>query len=276
MPSEYREFNRVKTYIEYNNLVKCNWDAISADKQKTPLIIQHGHAANHYFVKPIFDYFSQLGWPVLMFDWRGHGLSQKNLNGQYKLDLMVEDLHAVIHEFLEDQFGYKKVFLLGHSMGGFLAMKYTLKYPVDILKLLPVATTACVAANWLIKFGMRYMIRGYKKNYDAWFNTRKKKQALLGLEFFPQWTHPELMPDHAAVIELLEEMLSYDIRPYLKQIRCPTKVWVGTKDDLKNGAKFIARSIPNAQFEMMEGMEHNIPIHARNTLPPKIEQFLRE
>jgi len=275
MPSEYREVNGVKLYLEYNNLVKSTWKDIEHHSIKIPFIIQHGHAANHYFVKPIFDYFSALGWPVLMFDWRGHGLSQKNLSGQYKFDLLVEDLHAVIHDFLDKEFGYKKVFLLGHSMGGFIAMKYTLKYPEDILKLLPVATTGCIATNRILKFGIRYMIRGYKKNYDAWFITRKKKQAKLGLEYFPQWTHPELMPDHQAVIELLEEMIDYDIRPFLSRINCPVKVWVGTKDDLQRGAKTIVRLIPNAQIEIMKGMEHNIPIHARETLPQKIESFLR-
>jgi pimeloyl-ACP methyl ester carboxylesterase len=176
---------------------------------------------------------------------------------------------------LEKKFGYKKVHLLGHSMGGFLAMKYTLKYPEDVVKLLPVATSACIATNGLIKFGIRYVIKGYKKNYDKSFKTRKKKQAKLGLDYFPQWDRPELMPDPPAVIELFEEMLDYDIRALIPQIHCPVKVWVGTKDNLQGGSKNIARLIPNAQIEIMKGMEHNIPIHARDTLPQKIELFLK-
>lgn len=271
---EYITFNGVKTFIRYNHLTSVIGDEMQKDPKKIPFIIQHGHSANRFFVKPIFDYFEAKNLPVISFDWRGHGWTQKGLEGQYTLDNCVQDLRAVYEDFLVKRFGYQQFYLLGHSMGGFLALKYALKYPKSLNKLVLIATSACINTNPIVKLGMRFLINRYKNNYESWFYQKKKAHIKLGIEFFPQWNDPSLMPDPVAVYEFLKDMIHYDIRSQLPNIQIPTYIWVGGKDDLKRASLKISKLIPNAQFELMPGYVHNITIQARDTLPPKIEKFL--
>lgn len=274
MPDEKISINGIETYILYENLTSQRESTDKTDVNRVPFVVQHGHTANHNYVKPIFDYFADHGWPVVSFDWRGHGWSEKGLSGNYTMDDCVEDLSAVYNEFLNNRFGYKKFELLGHSMGGFIALKYALKYPETLHKLVLLSTGPVLAYNFIIKIGLKFMINRYRHNYDHWFNKKKDGHEKLGLEFFPHWEDTSLMPDRDATIEFLEDMKDYDVRPQLHEIQVPTFVCVGSEDRFVRGSKTLAEKIPGAKLRIMEGYVHNIPIHARDVLPQVLMNFL--
>lgn len=64
-------------------------------------------------------------------DQRNHGKS--DFDGIHTYDAMVEDLREMLEEL-----GLEKIILLGHSMGGKVAMRFALKYPKQVLKLIVV------------------------------------------------------------------------------------------------------------------------------------------
>lgn len=67
------------------------------------------------------------GYYVVFYDQRGSGLSQRHKKSNHSLQLMFDDLAAVIAHYRtsEDQ----KIFLFGHSWGGMLAAGYINQYP---------------------------------------------------------------------------------------------------------------------------------------------------
>jgi proline iminopeptidase len=67
---------------------------------------------------------------VVFYDQRGSGLSQRQPKDSYNLQLMLDDLTAVIQHFRSSP--TQKVFLFGHSWGAMLAAAYLNKYPVAI------------------------------------------------------------------------------------------------------------------------------------------------
>lgn len=62
------------------------------------------------------------GYYVIFYDQRGSGLSQREDKRSYSLQLMLEDLSAVISHYRTSP--AQKIFLLGHSWGAMLATAY--------------------------------------------------------------------------------------------------------------------------------------------------------
>lgn len=67
---------------------------------------------------------------VVFYDQRGSGLSQRQPKDSYNIDVMLDDLTAVIQHFRSSS--TQKVFLFGHSWGAMLATAYLNKYPAAI------------------------------------------------------------------------------------------------------------------------------------------------
>jgi len=274
MTNEKIKVNQIEIYIEYDNLKKVNWNEIRDSPDKIPIIVMHGHMANHFYLKPIYYYFKNRGWPVLSFDLRGHGWSEKSLAGKYKIDYCVEDLYQIYQEFLLKKFGYQKFYLIGHSMGGFISQKYAIKYPETLSKLVLLSTSSCLVSNKLIKLLFFMIVFYWKIFYNHILKNKKKRHIRLGIENFPQWKDTSLLPDKQASIEFLKDIGDFCVLNQIESIKIPVLVCVGSKDDIKHQSKIIADKIPNAEFILLDGYEHNIAIHAKEKIAEKIYEFL--
>jgi 3-oxoadipate enol-lactonase len=93
-----------------------------------PLVLLHGlcdRAAKWRLVIPAFaEYFR-----VLALDMRGHGDS--DWPGTYSFQLMCDDVIAVL-----DKLGLGKVTLMGHSMGGAVALLIAMQHPARVERLI--------------------------------------------------------------------------------------------------------------------------------------------
>lgn len=70
-------------------------------------------------------------WRAVAFDLRGHGQSLRVAGGSYGIDALAEDVHAVVNEL-----GFPRFILVGHSLGGSVAVAYEGTYPDRIAGLL--------------------------------------------------------------------------------------------------------------------------------------------
>lgn len=70
------------------------------------------------------------GYFVVFYDQRGSGLSKRHDKNSYSIQLLLDDLNAVIEHYKTAT--NQKVFLLGHSWGGILASAFINKYPTKI------------------------------------------------------------------------------------------------------------------------------------------------
>lgn len=66
---------------------------------------------------------------VLMYDLRGHGLSERTASG-FDTATLMDDLDALIQET-----GYQPEVMIGHSFGALLALKYALRKPKSLQQL---------------------------------------------------------------------------------------------------------------------------------------------
>lgn len=97
---------------------------------------------------------------ILSFDLRGHGKTDVPANA-YVVDDMVEDVKVMM-----DNFNIEKAHLVGHCLGGDLALHMALLYPervrsvVSIEPVLPAMAKAYVADDW---YGWRYIAEVFEQ-----------------------------------------------------------------------------------------------------------------
>lgn len=98
------------------------------DKVKAVIIIAHGFAEYSGRYLHVADHFANKGIAVYALDHRGHGLSEGHRGHVDSFDDYLADLDTFF-ELVKGMEKGKKIFLLGHSMGGTISIAYTLKYP---------------------------------------------------------------------------------------------------------------------------------------------------
>jgi cardiolipin-specific phospholipase len=111
---------------------------------KNALVICHGFGAGLGFWYRNYMGLSQVpGWRVYSLDWLGMGrssrtpLPKRDKNGTDDSD--IDQVEAYFVDALEDwrrKCNIEKMTLLGHSLGGYLAAIYALKYPERVTKLI--------------------------------------------------------------------------------------------------------------------------------------------
>lgn len=94
------------------------------------LVILHGGPGSDYRYLLNCKEFANQGYYVVFYDQRGSGLSKRHNKNSYSVQLMIDDLTAVIAHYKTST--SQKVFLLGHSWGAILATAYINQYPLAV------------------------------------------------------------------------------------------------------------------------------------------------
>lgn len=100
------------------------------DPMNPMIVVLHGGPGSDYRSLLNCQAFAQMGYYVVFFDQRGSGLSKRETKESYTLQLMLDDLTAVIEHYRSAP--GQKVILLGHSWGAMLATIYINTYPQAI------------------------------------------------------------------------------------------------------------------------------------------------
>lgn len=117
----------LKTYYARNTDVNGEMKAI--------IVIVHGLAEHLGRYNYAVEEFNQAGYGVYRLDNKGHGRTEKTkINGD-EIEGYVENFHEylddpnIIVNLIQENYPDKKIFMLGHSMGGRIAAAYGMKYP---------------------------------------------------------------------------------------------------------------------------------------------------
>ena len=107
-----------KEFWKINNLKHCI--DIRGIKSDTVIIVIHGGpGGNNYVFEETAGKLLEQYYTVLYYDQRGCGLSERPTDElDYKLPTLVDDLHKIIQRLK-----YEKIYLLGYSFGGQLALE---------------------------------------------------------------------------------------------------------------------------------------------------------
>lgn len=223
-------------------------------------------------------------------DLPGYGKSSK---GNY--DYSMTYFAGIIKEFI-DKKKLDNVVLVGHSMGGQIALTAALQYPQMVEKLVLIAPAGFEQFNkgekeWfrkamfpdLVKFTTPEQIRTnlsvnfYNMPEDAEFMI-SDRIAIRGANDFDAYTY--------AIAESVKGMVNQPVYDFLHQIKQPTLTIFGAQDNLipnrfLNGgktetyAKDGAQKMPNNQLIMLEKTGHFAQFERADEVNESIKTFLK-
>jgi 3-oxoadipate enol-lactonase len=211
---------------------------------------------------------------ILRYDKRGHGLTDCP-PGPYRLIDFADDLDT-----LRERLEISPMALVGISIGGLIALEYTLRYPEEVSLLILCDTAARIGSEKLWSDRMAFVNR--------------KGMAQAAPDIIPIWFADSYETDHPAEHQGYLNMLARtptegyvascaalrdgDLRERVRQIQTETLVLTGREDKASppEQGQALAQALPNARFEIIAGAGHLACIEQPKQLAQKIENFLLE
>jgi pimeloyl-ACP methyl ester carboxylesterase len=224
------------------------------------ILILHGWgscAKNWSRVKELLE---NQGYKIYLPDLPGFG-QNSSLSKPWSID----DYVAWVKEYSEKQ-NLSQFFLLGHSFGGSLAIKFSLKYPERIKKMFLVASAG------IRKKTIRKKILGRISKFFKIFS------FLPFYSFIRKIFYKFIVKksDYPYLSETMREtylnIINEDLSGLLFQVTVPTIIIWGEKDDvvsLKEG-QFINQNIKNSKLLIIPGANHDLERKAPEILVQKI------
>lgn len=219
-----------------NDLKMAYMDVKPQKANGKTIMLLHGKNFNGaYWARTAKD-LSEKGFRVIIPDQIGFGKSSKPHRYQFSFSQLAENTKAVL-----DELGIDKTIVLGHSMGGMVASRFTLLYPEKVQKLIlenPIGledyktfasyqnidqayqselkNTAETYKNYQLKF---YYDNKWKAEYQPW------------LDLIAGWTlhkdYPQVAWDAALTSDMIyNQSVCYEF----KNIKVPTLLIIGTRD----------------------------------------------
>lgn len=118
------------------------------------VVIAHGYGEHGDRYANVVERLVPAGYAVHAIDHRGHGRSGGRRALVDRMDRVIEDLHGFIEQ-VRARHGGGKVKLLGHSMGGSIALGHALRYPQDLSGLI----LSGPAVGGFVPLGQRLVLR---------------------------------------------------------------------------------------------------------------------
>lgn len=252
-PTQFLELNiqNQKLKMEYMDIKPSNYN-------NKNIVLLHGKNFNGTYWETTIKALTKEGFRVIVPDQIGFGKSSKPDHFQYTFQQFAENTKKLL-----DHLGIQKTTILGHSMGGMLATRFSLMYPETTEKLVlenPIGLedwktlVAYKNIDWWYQNELKQNFESIKKYqmsnyYDGKWNSDYQKWAELGAG----WT---TAPDYTKIA--WNSALMYDMiftQPVLyefKNIKSPTLLIIGTRDKTALGKPWASEEVKKTMGNYME------------------------
>ncbi len=232
-----------------------------------PLLILHGWPSSSGKWQNIGELLAEKGLKIIIPDLPGFGKSQEPINA-WNLDTYIE----WIREFTEqvDDFG-NSFYLLGHSFGGSLAVKFSVKYNQRVAMLFLVSASCIRKVTWSKK--MFYRASKVVKVFSF-----LPYYALFRKAFYKFILRKSDYPYVQGIMkETYINVVSEDLSWRLSFVKVPTIILWGQKDAVTplSDAQFIHERIRNSKLVVLPNVQHSLQLEAPEMLVQKILENLQ-
>jgi pimeloyl-ACP methyl ester carboxylesterase len=216
-------------------------------------------------------------YTLIIFDNRGCGRTE--YTGAFSLSDIASDAISLI-----DHLGYKKVHLLGHSMGGMIAMELALDHPDRLNKLVLASSCTKLSAKARIKLEDLYtkwlngydMVEWYRLMFEGLFsekvtgNKQFMDAAIIFSMSYPYAQKPEGFKDQ------VEAIINFDISHSYVNIDHTTMIISGSEDMLilAGESRQLMNINGNSSFHLIDGAAHTIHAEMPGEFAEIVLEFL--
>ncbi|HEY0047412.1 MAG TPA: alpha/beta hydrolase [Flavobacterium sp.] len=169
----------IQLEIQGEKLAMSYMDVLPQKPNGKVVMLLHGKNFSAVYWEQTANDLLKNGYRVIMPDQIGFGKSSKPEDIQYTFQLLAQNTKAVL-----DAIGIKKVSVLGHSMGGMLAVRFALMYPEMTEKL--ILENPIGLEDWKIVVPYQTVDDWYKGELAQTYE--KMKQYQLEFYYGNKWT----------------------------------------------------------------------------------------
>ena len=198
---------------------------------------------------------------VVCVDQRGHGESDAP-PGPYRREDLASDVVGVL-----DALGLARAVLVGHSMGGIVAMTTALAVPQRVSGLVLIGTASRCnerTAKWYERIAKAGEAAGTDGLARAIYGENAGKRVDGDAQGI------------AHVTRTLQSLFDDPLTPKLAELRCPTLLLVGEKDPMgPKASSIIAEQLGDATLEVVPGCGHWVHVEQPAVVIAAYDRFAR-
>ena len=228
-----------------------------------PVVFVHSLAGNSTHWSKQLEHLRRTRRAVAL-DLRGHGRSERPRNGDYTIAGMAGDVAAVV-----DTLGLDKFVLVGHSMGGGVALEYAGAHPDRVAGLVLVDPIG--DGKQIPPAEAKAYLAGFESNYDStsqgyWTSiagpdSAIRKRLLADLEATPK----------EAVVQVLRDVMQFDPHPALARYQGPALSIVTPQNDMPMSLHRLGKGLPH---RIVTGTGHWIQLDKPDEFNRLLDDFL--
>ncbi|MBW2942635.1 alpha/beta fold hydrolase [Zhongshania aquimaris] len=250
------------------------------DSGSGPVVVfLHGSgsgASGHSNFKYNYPYLVEQGYRVIVPDLIGYGYSDKPDNVQYHLDFFVECIKQLL-----DHIGVSSCALIGNSLGGAIAIKFTLDNPSQVDKLVLMAPGGIEEqADYFHMPGMQVMKEVFTSGPMA--PERLEDFIRRGLVYDDSVVDEQLINERWGIFQqqnsqVITSMVVPNMTERLSEIRCPVLAFWGVNEKMmpETGIQKLAKGCPNIRLTLVSQCGHWVMVEHRNMFNRSTDDFLR-
>jgi non-heme chloroperoxidase len=278
--SSARHHHGFETRIEVAPGVQVNVADLDGGGRGTIVLIP-GWPLNSTMLENTTLFLADQGYRAVALDLRGFGKSDAPY-APYSYDVWCEDIRTVLREM-----SLRNVTLVGHSMGGAVALRYAARFRSRVRRLV-VAEPAAPRFVYGPKSkdlaaGLAGLISGYAEDRSqvvraltkTFFSTHTDVTTDPFLQFFERQglDQASLVASRAGLIALRDT----DLTPDLARISIPTRVFHALHDQIVpyDHGQAVAAAVKNAQLVTFTTAGHGLYIDERDKFHRELLEFAR-
>ena len=229
---------------------------------KRNLVLVHGAGGSH------------LDWPAPLCRLKGANVYALDLPGHGRSEGLGRSSITAYRDFLLaflDALGLERATLVGHSMGGGIALAFALHDPDRLDGLILVGSGARLRVLPAILTGM---LSDFETTVDlvcdyAFGPSASEQLKRLGRQRLLK-TPPEVLHGDYAACD------AFDVMEHLGEVRCPTLVICGTADRLTppKYAVYLRDHIPGAELVLVDAAGHMVMLEKPQVVSRAISKFI--
>lgn len=261
MPKQ--EVNQVELYYE-------QWGA----EEALPFLLLHGWTASSYIFKDFGQALAQR-YRVIAPDLRGHGQSAKP-KGEYTTEVFSTDIRALLEALGID----REIVLFGQSMGGQIALYYTIRYPDTVVKLILDSTSANLMGSWQAWLQWQMFLLFYRLNPGKFFEKMVVSffhQPPADPNLLKELTAMSLQMPKAIALNAIKHSSRTDLTEEVGKIQVPTLIFASESDpvsSIREGTERLHQLMSGSQLVLVPDCGHLPFMEQKDFVVEKINEFV--
>jgi pimeloyl-ACP methyl ester carboxylesterase len=166
----------------------------------------------------------------------------------------VEGYVRWLHDFITEK-GYHEVVVVGHSLGGGIALQYALDYPGELKAIVLAGSGARLRVHPDYLKELEVAISG---DAGPWLKRQEERTALMEPAFRQKFLQTRMSTGPTPQLNDLRACDKFDVMDRMGEITLPTLLLCGTEDVMTpvKYHQYLADRIPGARMVVIPGTTH--------------------